>query len=113
MPHSELLFIDRDGYGATQRAVVSSTSLDGTYQLTIRAKAIANAHTKQAYAVTYAGPDAELFYSLHHARLTKGQPLRAHWHQQHAINGTILAHASVISLEPTAEQARQAAAVAA
>jgi hypothetical protein len=109
MPHSELLFIDRDGYAATQRAVISGKTLSGDFQLSIRAKSNVGAHCKQAYTLTYTGLNAELFYSCHHTRLTKGQPLRAHWDTQQAINGTILAHAKAISLEPTSAQAKEQA----
>lgn len=109
MQHTELLFIDRDGLGATQRAVIGGAALDGTWQLSIRAKSRIGAHCTQAYLLTWQGPDAQLFYSCHHTQLTKGQPLRAHWDTQQAINGTIRARARLIILEPTSVQAKQAA----
>jgi hypothetical protein len=102
MHHQDLLFVDRDGHGATQRAVISRKATDGSYQLSIRAKAAVGTHCKQAYCFVWCGQEAEQFYTQHYTALQAGQPLHAQWGPQQAINNTIFATATLISLAPRA-----------
>lgn len=108
MQANATMYIARDGYGATQRAVVSSKDSAGAYQLSIRAVCACGAHAKQAYTLVWTGDVAKLWYEGAHQHLTPGQPIKVWWLNQLAINGTIMATVDFLTLAPTAQQAAAA-----